>query len=81
MTGREHIVRLAEAYGLSTNMPRTTLSWRLFRDTNKLDAIIAGKDLYLGRYERAMQWFADHWPDAPWPVGVPQPARSNAAAA
>lgn len=81
MTGREHIIALASAYGHALGLERTTVSWRLFQDTNKLDAIIAGKDLYLGRYERAMQWFSDHWPEIDWPVGVPRPEPQPAAPA
>lgn len=76
MTGRERILRLAELYGAALKMERTTVSWRLFKDTNKLDAIAAGRDLYLGRYERAMGFFAEHWPDAlvAWPEGIERPA-------
>jgi len=72
MTGRERILQLAALYGAALKIERTTVSWRLFQDTNKLDAIAAGRDLYLGRYERAMRFFAEHWPDAlvDWPEGI-----------
>lgn len=75
MTGRERILQLAELYGAAHELERTTVSWRLFRDTNKLDAIASGRDLYLGRYERAMQFFAEHWPDAlvSWPADIDRP--------
>jgi len=75
MTGRERILQLAELYGAAMKVGRTTVSWRLFQDTNKLDAIASGRDLYLGRYERAMQFFAEHWPDTlvSWPEGIDRP--------
>ena len=80
MTGRDHLVTLADAFSQALNLKRTTLSWHLFQDTNKLDAIVNGKDLYLGRYERAMRYFADHWPaDLAWPAGIPRPTASAVA--
>lgn len=79
MTGREKLLKLAALFGAATKLERTTVNWRLFRDTRKLDNIAAGKDLYLGRYERAMQFFADHWaPEADelWPSDIPRPSKS-----
>ncbi|WP_232629129.1 hypothetical protein [Methylobacterium sp. Leaf118] len=81
MTGRDQILELASIYGQALGLERTTVSWRLFQDTNKLDAIAAGRDLYLGRYERAMRFFADSWPPhLDWPEGItrPAPARQSA---
>lgn len=75
MTGREQILHLAAIYGQALGLERTTVSWRLFRDTNKLDAIASGRDLYLGRYERAMRFFADSWPaHVRWPSDIVRPA-------
>lgn len=76
MTGREQILHLAAIYGQALSLERTTVSWRLFQDTNKLDAIASGRDLYLGRYERAMRYFADSWPpNVDWPSEIVRPAR------
>ncbi|WP_157091517.1 hypothetical protein [Methylobacterium nodulans] len=70
---------MAGLYGSATGLKRTTVSWRLFQDTNKLDVIASGRDLYLGRYERAMQFFSDHWPDnLPWPDDIRRPPKSAA---
>jgi hypothetical protein len=34
-----------------------------------------GGDIGIARFERAMQWFSDHWPEnVEWPPGVPRPA-------
>jgi hypothetical protein len=80
MTGRERILRLADLYGGALKLERTTVSWRLFQDTNKLAAIAAGRDLYLGRYERAMRFFGEHWPDnlVAWPDGIDRPVSAAA---
>lgn len=81
MTGREQILKLAEIYGSALGIERTTVSWRLFQDTNKLDAIVGGRDLYLGRYERAMRFFADNWPaQVAWPSEIGRPAAAETAA-
>jgi hypothetical protein len=74
---KDQLLVLARAYLAATGLKTTTLSWRLFSDTNKLDAILAGKDLQVGRFENAMVWFAANWPeDAPWPEMVERPAQA-----
>lgn len=36
-------------------------------------------DITTGTYERAMQWFSDHWPDAvDWPEGIERPPANQA---
>lgn len=74
MTGREKILRLASLYGEALGLERTTVSWRLFQDTNKLDALEGGRDLFLGRYESAMLFFSRNWPaHVSWPAGIERP--------
>jgi hypothetical protein len=75
MTRKDQLLTLAAIFGRSLGVPETTVSWRLFEDTNKLENLRAGRDLYLGRYERALQYLSDHWPcSAEWPPDVPRPA-------
>ena len=74
MTGREKILRLADLYGEALGLERTTVSWRLFQDTNKLDALASGRDLFLGRYESAMLFFSRNWPaHLDWPLKIERP--------
>jgi hypothetical protein len=74
MDGRTTLLTLANIFGHALGLPRTTVSWRLFEDTNKLDAIASGKDLYLGRYERALQYLSENWPaGCAWPDGIARP--------
>jgi len=78
MSSLDHVLRLAKAYGKATGAASSTISWRVFGDTKKLDAILAGGDLTTRRHEAAMVWFRDNWPEnATWPAGVPTP-RSGA---
>jgi hypothetical protein len=79
MSGREHLLNLADTYCSVVQLPRTTVSFRLFNDSKRLDAVANGKDILLGSYERAVRYFAENWPaGADWPEGVPRPAVKHA---
>lgn len=74
MVAIEHLLRLSEAYVEATGVEGKTLSWRVFGDSKKLDALQTGSDIQVRRYEGAMRWFADNWPEnGVWPAGVPMP--------
>lgn len=75
MSGIDHLLALARAYGEAEGVPLKTVSWRVFEDTKKLARIEAGSDLHSRRLEKALAWFSANWPDgATWPDGVPRPA-------
>lgn len=68
------LIRAAEAFRDASGLERTTVSWRLFGDSKKLDALIAGSDIQVRRYEGAMAWLSGNWPeDVDWPEGVVRP--------
>lgn len=70
----DHLIVLARAYTQATGLKTTTLSYRVFDDTKKLGSILAGSDIQTGRYEKAMQWFSDNWPqDLTWPEEIARP--------
>lgn len=82
MTAIERFLLVARAYRQLSGLKTTALSWRLFGDSKKLGALESGADIQVTRYEKAMQWLSDHWPDTQdWPVGVDRPAKSDAAEA
>jgi hypothetical protein len=59
-----YLIRLADAYKTALGMPEdTTVSYRVFGDTKKLAAIRSGADLTTRRYNAAIAWFRDHWPE------------------
>lgn len=77
MSALEQIIELSKAYGSALEVENSTVSWRVFGDSKKLDAIIAGADLQVTRYERALQWFSDNWPeDAAWPTEISRLAQT-----
>lgn len=78
MTGIDHLLAVARAFGDAAELPDTTVSWRVFGDTKKLPRIKAGADLQTRRLEKAMRWFSTNWPAGhAWPDGVPRPAATS----
>lgn len=76
-----NLLALADAYAEAAQVNTTTVSWRVFNDSKKLKAIREGADIQVGRFEGAVQWFSDNWPEGhAWPESVERPvARSEAA--
>ncbi|MGY3588033.1 hypothetical protein [Bradyrhizobium sp. USDA 4350] len=80
-TGKSQAIRnlkaVAVAYCEAASVPPKTLSWRVFNDGKKLDAILADSaDLMTAGCEKAMQWLSDNWPEgAVWPETVVRPER------
>jgi len=69
-----YILTLARVYAEAEQIEIKTVSWRVFGDGKKLDALEGGSDIQLGRYNAALQWFASNWPEtAVWPTEVPRP--------
>lgn len=74
MTIIEQLLAVAGAYGEAEGVEASVVSWRVFGDSKKLGAIETGADLQTRRFEQAMRWFADNWPErAAWPAKVRRP--------
>jgi hypothetical protein len=68
-----NIIALADEYGRVEGIESSTVSWRVFGDTKKLDALRNGADLQTRRYAKALDWFAANWPvGAIWPTDIPR---------
>lgn len=66
------MLALADAYGTGLGIPRTTVSYRVFGDGKIIGRVAVGHDITVRRAERAIRWFAAHWPaGCVWPGGVP----------
>ncbi len=78
MISAQHIVSLATVYSAATAVPIGTISHRVFDDGKKIQAMEAGADITLRRYNMALRWFAENWPvDAIWPSEVARPSDSE----
>lgn len=80
MISADHIVRLANLYADATGSTPGGVSARVFDDSKKVAAIVGGADITIGRYNRAMKWFSENWPqDVTWPDDIPRPGDQAAA--
>ena len=69
-----HLIDLANRYCEATGKTRIAVSKRVFNDGKVLDNLADGKDITLGRFERAMRWFSENWPEnTAWPKHINRP--------
>jgi len=68
------LLALADEYQRIDPVEDKTLSSRVFADSKKLAALRSDSDITVGRFNSAVQWFSDNWPDgAVWPKGIVRP--------
>lgn len=80
MLNTKHLLKVAATYGKLTKVEEKTVSSRVFADSKKLRAIRDGADITVGRYNAALAWFSENWPDGKkWPDDVPRPGQESAA--
>lgn len=76
------LLAVIDAYVAAESVPDTTVSSRAFKDSKKVSALRAGRDITTNRNALALVWFSEHWPaQAIWPAWVPRPFVSNGSAA
>ncbi|AXS42486.1 hypothetical protein D1F64_06600 [Breoghania sp. L-A4] len=74
MTLRTKLLHIADAFADTRRLSRSRVSTLSLDQGSKLDQIANGADISTGRYERAMSWFSNNWPDgAEWPEEVSRP--------
>ncbi|WP_011580533.1 MULTISPECIES: hypothetical protein [Chelativorans] len=80
MNDVSHLISIADEFMRATSTKEVTVSFWVFNDSKKLAALRRGADITVGRYNAALQWFSDQWPEnAVWPSGVARPATEQAA--
>lgn len=73
MSAIEQLLKVARAYGEAEGIPLSTVSSRALDDGKRLKALEGGANITVGRFESALRWFSDNWPDgAKWPEDVPR---------
>lgn len=74
------LLTIADAYHVGAGTTDTTLSHRMFGDSKKLPALRVGADITVGRFNAAVRWLSQNWPDnASWPKNVDRPANEVSA--
>lgn len=70
----ETLLTLVDCYSAATGLPDSTVSYRLFDDTKKIANMRAGADITVGRFNHAVRWLSDNWPEgAVWPETIARP--------
>lgn len=72
----DRLSSVAIAYCTARGLSTARVSTLVFNDGSKLGDLMSGAaDVTTRRYERALHWFSDNWPeDAAWPRDVARPA-------
>lgn len=74
MTLREQLLALFDAFAEARRLSRSRISTLVFNGGHVIDRVAAGGDVTTGKFEDAVKWFSDNWPeDAVWPEGVARP--------
>lgn len=69
---------VVHAYAKAKNLSVARVATIVFNDGKTITRLAQGGDVTTRRFEDAMQWFSDHWPeDADWPADVPRPVPSR----
>jgi hypothetical protein len=60
----ENLLAVADAYKRASGVDfDRTVSHRVFKDSKKLTDLRSGSDITLRRYNDAMRWFSENWPE------------------
>ncbi len=75
MVSIEQLLSVVDAYKTATGVTLdTTVSYRVFGDSKKLGSMRSGADITTRRFNAALEWFSNNWPEnSPRPVGLPSP--------
>lgn len=68
----DHLITIADTYKQEAGVEQdSTVSYRVFGDSKKLTALRGGADITLGRFNEALAWFANNWPEGkPLPSAI-----------
>lgn len=68
------MLTLADSHSAVSGRSLRALSKEICNDNTFLTRMRDGNNFTARSYDRAIQWFSDHWPDgAVWPPEVPRP--------
>lgn len=75
----DQLIAVATTFHEARKLSLSRVSGLVFQDGNKLKHIVNGKaDLTTTRFENAMLWFSQNWPDGlEWPANISKPSSSR----
>lgn len=82
MDSRLILLTVARAYSAATGRSLARVATLIHDQGALFKKLEAGGSCTIDTYDKAMQWFSDHWPAGlAWPEGIFRPAPSEKAAA
>jgi hypothetical protein len=80
MASTQNLIELADAYKVAAGLDRDqTVSYRVFGDSKKLSDLRAGAGITVSRFNAAMEWFGQNWPEGKaFPKGLLRDAHVTA---
>jgi hypothetical protein len=79
-TLKEQLIDVVDAFAAKRELSDSRISTMVFGDGKIIGRLRGTGDLTTRRYEMALVWFSENWPEgAVWPDGVGQPASEDAA--
>ncbi|MGQ2906711.1 MAG: hypothetical protein ACT6QU_02040 [Aliihoeflea sp.] len=79
MTLKERLLSVAAEYARNRELSVSRVSTLVFRDGKVLDRLAGTADITTTRYEGAMAWFSQNWPEGlAWPDGIARPSMEPA---
>lgn len=70
-----NLLILAERYGSNKAIALSTVSLYAAGQGRLMERLRAGCGITVGRRDRILQWFSDHWPAGlVWPEQIPRPS-------
>ena len=71
----KHLLNLADRYGSDKALSLSTVSLYAAGQGRLMGRLREGCGITVGRRDRILQWFSDHWPpELPWPEEIPRPS-------
>lgn len=78
MTLRDQLILVFEMYCRATEKSESRVSTQVLSGGKRIQQIRDGGDIGTVGFEKAMQWFSNHWPDdLAWPSVIQRPQPSN----
>ena len=80
MTSRDinDLLHLAELYASSKSLALSTVSLYAAGQGRLMARLQSGCEITVGRRDRILQWFSDHWPaELAWPEEIERPAAGS----
>ena len=71
----QQLLRLARLYRTRKGLSLSTVSLYAAGQGRLMERLESGCEITVGRRDRILQWFSDHWPEGfAWPEDIDRPA-------